>query len=78
MKGRRPGRPTKWVYATVKEKVYVGKSGIVVEVWRKWKQRRKKLGTLTVSVGGLRWAPFGGKARRRRWAEVNEWFLTKG
>lgn len=78
MKGRRPGKPTKWVYATVKEKFYVGKPGVVVEVWKKWKQRRKKLGTLTVSVGGLRWAPFGGKAHRRNWADASAWFLSKG
>jgi hypothetical protein len=42
------------------------------------KQRRKKLGTLTISVGGLRWAPYGGKARRRNWVEANSWFLAKG
>lgn len=45
MKGRRPGRPTKWVYATVNEKFYLGKAGLVLEVWKKWKQRGKKLGT---------------------------------
>jgi len=25
------------------------------EVWEKWKQKDKKVGTLIVSVGGLRW-----------------------
>ena len=78
MKGRRPGRPTKWVYATVNQKFYLGKPGLVLEVWKKWKQQGKKLGTLTVSVGGLRWAPSGGKTRRRNWGEVSKWFLSKG
>lgn len=78
MKGRVPGRPTKWVYASVKEKFYVGKAGLVVEVWKKWKQQQRKLGTLTVSVGGLRWAPYGGKARRRSWGTINDWFLANG
>jgi len=78
MKGRRPGRPTNWVYGTVKEKFYVGKPGVVVEVWKKWKQGRRKVGTLTISVGGLRWAPSGGQARRRNWATVSSWFLEKG
>ena len=79
MKGRVRGRPTKWVYASVKEKFYVGKPGLVVEVWTKWsKQKRTKAGTLTVSVGGLRWAPSGGKSRQRSWGTVQNWFLSKG
>ena len=28
--------------------------GITSEVWRKWKKKQKKLGTLTMSVGGFR------------------------
>lgn len=79
MKGRVPGRPTKWVTASVKEKFYVGKAGLVVEVWTKWsKQKRTKLGTLTASVGGLRWAPSGGKPRWRNWDTVHNWFLNGG
>ena len=79
MKGRAPGRPTKWVYASVNEKFSVGKPGLVIEVWTKWsKQKRTKEGTLTVSVGGLRWAPSGGKSRRRTWNAVQDWFLSKG
>jgi hypothetical protein len=62
----------------VNEKFYLGKPGLVLEVWKKWKQRGKKLGTLTVSVGGLRWAPSGGKSRRRNWVEISKWFLSKG
>jgi hypothetical protein len=78
MKGKASGRPIKWVYASVNEKFFVGKPGLVVEVWNKWsKKQRTKLGTLTVSVGGLRWAPSGGKPRRRDWDTVNAWFLRK-
>lgn len=79
MKGRTPGRPTKWVRASVSEKFYVGKAGLVIEVRTKWSKRKHtKLGTLTASVGGLRWAPSGGKARKRSWNAVHDWFLSKG
>lgn len=57
MRGRRPGRATKLVSAQVLESVTIGRAGITFEVWRKWKRTRRKLGTLTVSVGGLRWWP---------------------
>lgn len=75
MRGRRPGRPTKRLEATVKESLRVSRSGIEFEVWTKWRKKDKKLGTLTVSVGGLRWLPESGKfARRRTWDEVEAWF----
>ena len=75
MRGRRPGRPTKWLQATVKERLSVSTTGIRFEVWSKWKKKDKKLGTLTVSVGGLRWRPESGKKdRRRTWEQVDEWF----
>ena len=50
MKGRQQGRPTKWVTATMKEHVAVGKPGVKFEVWEKWKKNRRKLGTLAVTV----------------------------
>jgi hypothetical protein len=78
MKGRQKGRPTKWVNARVYEPVDIGKRGVTFEVWRKWKRTRRKLGTLTVSVGGLRWwshkAP---RARRRSWNRLAEWFVAR-
>ena len=61
MKGRQPGRPTKWVSASVLEYVDIGKRGVRFEVWEKWKRKRRKLGTLIVTVGGLRWRPQSGK-----------------
>ena len=77
MKGRQKGRPTKWVQAQINESIAVGKTGLTFEVWGKWKKTGKKLGTLTVSVGGLRWWP--NKVRRkndrqRTWDEVSDWF----
>ena len=73
MAGREKGRPTKWVKATVGESVWLGKPGITFDVWEKWKKKRKKLGTLIVSVGGVRWWPHQAKAYRcRSWAEVAE------
>jgi len=74
MKGRQKGRPTKWVYASVDQWLDVDKTGFHFAVWKKWKRRKQKLGTLTISVGGLRWRPGKGKAlRRRSWDDVAEW-----
>ncbi len=71
MKGRQRGRPTKWVAARLGEAVGIGKPGVTFEVWEKWKRKGKKLGTLTVSVGGLRWWPQKSpKYRRRTWEQV--------
>jgi hypothetical protein len=75
MKGRQSGRPTKYVTATVTPEVPIGKPGVTFEVWEKWKKKRRKLGTLTVSVGGLRWWPNNGrKDRGLRWRGVAELF----
>jgi hypothetical protein len=75
MRGRQKGRPTKWVWASISELIWVGKAGLTFEVWEKWKRTRRKLGTLTVSVGGLRWRPLKAeKYRRRSWREFAEWF----
>ena len=75
MKGRQQGRPTKWVAATVGESIAVGKPGLTFEVWEKWKKKRRKLGTLTVSVGGLRWWPHKAPLpRQRSWEDLAAWF----
>lgn len=75
MKGRQPGRPTKWVTANIQEAVYIGKPGVQFEVWSKWKQQNKKLGTLIVNFGGLRWRSGNGKiSKRKDWDAINEWF----
>jgi len=73
-RGRRPGRPTKWLWAQVHEPMQLSRTGITFEVWGKWKKKDKKLGTLTVSVGGLRWLPSSGKwTRRKSWRKTAEW-----
>jgi hypothetical protein len=74
MKGRQKGRPTKWVTATIKEDIYIGKPGVKFEAWKKWKRKEQKLGTLIVSVGGLRWRPRKGKVLRKSWRALSEWF----
>lgn len=75
MKGRQQGRPTKRVSATVRESFSIGKPGVRFEVWEKWKKTRRKLGTLIISVGGLRWRPHKGKgSRQRSWDALAEWF----
>lgn len=73
MKGRQAGRPTKWVYASVEQWLEINKTGFQFAVWEKWKRKKKMVGTLTVSVGGIRWLPANGKAQRRRsWDEVSD------
>jgi hypothetical protein len=73
--GRQKGRPTKWVSAAVQESIAVGKPGVEFEVWDKWKKKRRKLGTLTVSVGGLRWWPHKApKYRQVSWDRFAAWF----
>jgi len=73
--GRQKGRPTKWVSAAVQESIAVGKPGVEFEVWDKWRKKRRKLGTLTVSVGGLRWWPHKApKYRQVSWDRFAAWF----
>jgi hypothetical protein len=78
MKGRQKGRPIKWVSANVKEYVSIGKPGVEFEVWDKWsKKNRRKLGTLTISVGGLRWWPCNGKvSKKMSWDDLAKWFTS--
>jgi len=79
MKGRQKGRPTKWVTIRLGEYVNVGKRGAEFEVWEKWRKKDRKLGTLTVTVGGLAWRPSNGKRfLRRSWNTVATWFEAAG
>jgi hypothetical protein len=75
MKGKQKGRPTKWVFASILEDFRITRRGVQFEIWEKWKQKDRKLGTLTVSVGGLRWLPQNGKrARQKSWATISDLF----
>ncbi len=75
MKGRQKGRPTKWVLARLEQTFVVDKAGMDFVIWSKWKRNQKRLGTLTISVGGLRWRPAQGRGQRRRsWNKLAEWF----
>jgi hypothetical protein len=75
MRGRQKGRPTKYVKASIAEPVWLGKAGIQFEVWDKWEKKRRKLGTMIVSVGGIRWWPVNGKLSDRiSWADLAGWF----
>jgi hypothetical protein len=79
MKGRQKGRPTKWVDASIEQWVNVNRTGVKFAIWDKWKRNRKKVGELTVSVGGLRWVPASGKKERRlTWEELPDCFAGKG
>ncbi len=76
MKGRQMGRPIKWVSASVEEPIGIGKPGVKFKVWDKWKKSsQSRLGTLTVSIGGLTWRPAKGKAKAtKKWDDVATWF----
>ena len=63
------GKPTKWAQLTVNQEVWLNKAGISIVVWDKWGKKRR--GTLTVSIGGLRWRPYKGKKPQRySWNEL--------
>jgi hypothetical protein len=69
------GKFSKWTRATIDEELWLGKVGIKFEVWTKYKKQRKKLGTVRVTVAGLRWLPHMGKREiRRSWDQVAGWF----
>lgn len=79
MRGRRPGRPTKKVKASVEQWLDINRTGIMFQVKGKWKRNKKTVGTLTVSVGGLRWKPANGKYTRWwNWNEVDAWLTGPG
>lgn len=65
------GKPSKWAVATIQEPIALGKSGISIVIWDKG--RRKRRGTLVVSVGGVRWWPYKAKrATQLSWARFDE------
>ena len=71
MRGRQPGKPTKLVSASVDQWIEVDRVGFRFHVWQKWKRTRRRIGTLLVGSGGLRWRPANGKnLRRRTWEDV--------
>jgi len=71
---RRQGKPTKAVSAIVNEEIEIGKPGLTFEIWDKTKRKRTKMGTLIVSVGGLRWRANSGKLFRQvPWTQVADW-----
>jgi hypothetical protein len=78
MKGRQPGRSTKWVTADLNEQITVGRPGVKFQVWTKWKKSEKKLGTLAINDGGLRWWPVNGRRPTRlSWNNFAEIIETK-
>ena len=78
MRGRQRGKPTKEVSAFVDQRIPLGKAGVKVEVWERWKRGRRKLGTVQVTVFGLRWwVGNGRRARRRTWDAFSEWMLDR-
>lgn len=72
------GHPKQWVDASIDQVVDVNKAGFSFIIWKKGARKDKRLGTLTVSVGSLTWAPPPGRPRRRRsWRQVEAWFTGR-
>ena len=65
------GRPSKWASMNIKQSIWLDKAGITIVVWDKW--RKKRQGTLVVSIGGLRWFPYMSKkpAHLIKWDKLN-------
>jgi hypothetical protein len=75
---RRQGKPTRTVTAKVKENIELGKPGVKFEVWDKTKRKDTKMGTLIVSVGGLRWRAANGKLFTPvPWTDAIAWLESK-
>ena len=65
------GRPTKWATVKITEPVYLGRAGIKVVVWDKYKKKRR--GTIVVSIGGIRWYPRSAKKYTRlSWNQLSK------
>ena len=72
---RRQGKPTRTVTAKVNQEIEIGKPGMTFEVRDKTKRKNTKMGTLIVSVGGVRWRAKNGKLFRQvPWPQVIDWF----
>ena len=65
------GRPRKWASVNINQAIWLDKAGISIVVWDKG--RKKRQGTLVVSIGGLRWYPYKSKkpARLIKWNKLN-------
>ena len=64
------GRPSKWASVKIEQTIWLDKTGIKIVVWDK--HRRKRKGTLVVSIGGLRWRPYKGMkpSRHIKWDDL--------
>ena len=66
------GKPSKWGIVTISQPFFIGKGGITIKVWDKY--GRKHLGYAVISVGGIRWYPFGKHKARKfiKWNQLND------
>jgi len=59
------GKPSKYAKVEILEPFYIGKRGITIKVWDKY--GRQHLGYATITVGGIRWYPFGKHKASKLW-----------
>ncbi|MCL4558769.1 MAG: hypothetical protein M1491_09140 [Deltaproteobacteria bacterium] len=57
------GKPSSWADVSIKEGFSIGKSGIEIKIWKKY--GKKHLGYITISIGGIRWTPYGKQKAKR-------------
>ena len=65
------GKPNKWVSVVINEEIIITKRGLRLTIWDKYGRKHK--GYCVLSIGGIRWTPFGKqKAHRLTWNQIEE------
>ena len=67
------GKASNWADASVDQWLAVNKVGFRFRVWRKYKKKDRKIGTVIVNNAGLRWRrPNGKEFKLVKWEKVAE------
>lgn len=70
------GKPKKWATARLSEPIALGKAGIEIVIWDKWRKTRR--GTAIISVGGIRWYPCNAKKPySASWNVFDQWMTSE-
>ena len=66
---KKQGSPSKYIEISIKEPFTIGKRGLTLKIWAK--HGHTHLGYAKISIGGIRWKPYGKqKARLIKWHEL--------
>jgi hypothetical protein len=70
------GKPSKWASVKINEPIHLTKRGMKITIWDKYGRTHR--GYCTVSIGGIRWTPYGKqKAFFLRWDGIEEAVLKR-